>query len=725
MDIENTRFRTIPYLISQFGWMTIIFAFLLIGVFTKDQVEVGTINSYHGNYENSLKTNNKNQLTQENWQTSINFNDDPILLMQLSDLHLNNKYNNNKTANQFFKALNQSATYYFPSTIIISGDLVDNLDDLKDDIGYGVPHLGDYLLYQSVLKSVHNLTDSIIDIAGNHDEYGVGDLHSPYHYISNYSLYYSRYHTTDNISSFWISRHETDKIEIFSISPFWHPIPHTHLAFNIYPTSDFLDTLEHTLNEHSVSSKPRLVQCHFPLNLWFGKNRIKSTHSKKTVIEILRSANVSLFMSGHWHPRSIIAYHHRDLLEIVCPDLKDHLKFGLIAIDNGRLSYHETLLTQQSKFIVTHPVPIQQFSSQTTFHESLTPIRILAFEQLESITARIDENEYKLNFTKMTNNHHFLYSLNNVSLSNGKHHLKVTSTANGQAVVEEFDFFIGESIDMDPELDFTHPSYKIVLYCCLGLTWFTLFIITFPIVKISDSVCQIFKISEFNEWIFGNDSHHDKICCYTILNLLKSFFLGPLAMNQRINKCSIPLSLRLFTFAIVVYAACLPNSFIVTEKYVGIIWAYGYIFKGRNIFDQWGPKYVACYVSVFLVPAVVLLDSISSVFATYLLCRNANLPSKCKSVKCLCTFLFDLIFFLVGFGGIFACDYYLLITAVDWLCALLSPMYVIIPIITFIWFLVIIIKLIKSRGITDENSGNIFEPQGMKYQPIYTQSYID
>ena len=194
---DNDKFYLFPYFLTQFGLMIIFFFLLFFGAYKEDKLKVGEI------------TSNSNNVS---WDSDI----DPIMLMQLTDTHLNYKAKKQTKAKQLQIALNQSTAIYNPSLIFISGDLVDNKDPAKNDIGYGNQHVKDYILYQSVLDSIQNFDKTkLIDIAGNHDEYGVGDLNSQHHNVMNYSIYFSNlFHESRNLQKFWISRKITSKLKI-------------------------------------------------------------------------------------------------------------------------------------------------------------------------------------------------------------------------------------------------------------------------------------------------------------------------------------------------------------------------------------------------------------------------------------------------------------------------------------------------------------------------------
>lgn len=716
---DKDKFYIVPYFLTQFGLMIIFFFLLFFGAFKKDTINVGEIKSYQNN--NST------------WDGDI----DPILLMQLTDTHLNYKAKGQIKAKQFETALTQS-TIYNPSLILLSGDLVDNKDAAKDDIGYGDQHPNDYALYQSVINNIKNFDKTkIIDIAGNHDEYGVGDLDSPHHYVMNNSIYYSAlFSEKKDLHKFWISRKETDEIELFSISPYWHPVPHAKLAFNIFPTTPFLDALEEKLEfEFQKSSKPRIVQCHFPLNLWIGTNLVKTSKTKKTIFDILKNANVSIFLTGHWHPAKKIISHHPGFLEVVCGDLTTHRRFGLITIDNDRLSFHDGKIDNPTRFIVTHPIPINQISPQTVFNDKNTEVRVLAFtdEKDLRITATFTSedclhvlNKVKLNYVRETKNGANLYSAPiPINLSyNCKYHLTLTgdlfkdkNISEDELGEKEFDFFFGDSINLPPENNFFRPSWKIIIYVTLAFLWVFLFIITFPFTSIMSKVNSKLKVTELNEWIFGNDISTCNFGKY-FKNSIKSIFLGPFAMNERINNGYLPLSMRIFLFCIILYPLFMPLSFILVEKHLGMIWSYGYVLKGKATIDLWGIKYSCLFVSVFLMPSVLFSSSYSTVFPAFLISFNSNFPLKSKINKCLMIFIFDAIFFLVGFGGIFYLDYYFLIEAVGFLLAGLSPAFVIIPIITLIWFIVYIIKLVSTHGRISQNIGESLDKQKLIYSQI-------
>ena len=625
--IAVTGFRYFAFFLSQYAWVAIGLVFLCIGAFLKNEHSVGLIHSASRKFDPSL---------------------DPILLMHVSDAHINAKEKGLIKKDQLRKAF-ELFNVWNPAALFLSGDIVDNKDITDYDIAYGDQHEADFLMYKDLLNSTNINLSKLYDIAGNHDEYGVGSFDSSVHYLRKYANYYNAF-DINSLKDFWVSRVETDDFELFILDPFWFPVPHAKLAFDISPDSDFLDTVEDKFKQYprlTESTKPRIVMCHFPLQRWINN---KKSSSKKTINDIVQENNVSIFISGHMHPSHATIDHHGETLEVICPDLKSHKRFGLITVDNGNVVYHDMplVLYGEEAALVTYPVPKDQLSSQVSFNDKNAELRVIVLSDADDIHLVVNGliNGTLKKVRTIFNGYSLLSIPFPPDIPEGDHEVFISGDFHMSVR-----FTVGPTANLNwKEKYFANPHWRGVVYAALALSWIGLFIATLPIkYKIGDIV---------DRWILSDNNDPNQIKYYLI-----SIFCGPLVMNSRISR--LPAFYRVFLFALVLYPTFLPLIFINVEHYIGIIWTYGYIIGGSLNFDYWGQKYCCLYVTVFLLPLVLFSSAATMPFHPIL--------------------IFDLIVFLTGIGSTAFFNFYFVVEAVNVVLAILSPAFSLLPLVAVVW----------------------------------------
>ena len=574
----------------------------------------------------------------------------PIVVGHVSDIHLNVRVG--ETTNKLTQALNQLSELA-ADVVVLSGDLVDNK---KDDYTLGDQYEPDWQFYAKCLNAA-TTKYKVLDITGNHDEYGLATFSSKRHYILNYSRYFGE-HAGMTLKEFWVMKHamEVDGqvLEIVSINPMKYPTPHAKFGYYIWPTREMLDTIEAEL-ANKTNADFRILQCHFPLDLWTSLVR---SSSGRTIVDMLHLGDVGIVVTGHTHPREPWLLHSQGKLEVVAVDLRYHGGYGLITIDNGRYVYHGARVKDPPAAVVTHPIPKAQLSSDSVFNEESTEIRVLVFsDKIRHISVEGDvtgtmdcDGGSGMRLCKLPMN---------LSRSNNTRRIKFTGDW-----THEMEFVLGDSASLEDEVVYETPNYVVTTYVGLALLWVVLVTINAP-----------FRPPNFamsaQRWIMGQDGQSYWLVCA---------FLGPLVMKARISMLT--MAPRLVLLVATLWPACLPLMFISIEGSFGIVWTWGYVVAKKVCFEYWGPAFALFYLLSVVCPATV--------FASGLAMWNS----------CRWPLLWNVLVYCVGLAMSAFINWYLIVEAVDVMGAVTSPGYVVIPICIFIVFVVASIRIVKHEEHT-------------------------
>jgi hypothetical protein len=474
------------------------------------------------------------------------------------------------------------------------------------------------------------------------------------------------------LNDFWISSNVSvlenrEAVEVVSIVPLRYPTPHAKLGFWIYPTREMLDAIEAGLE--GPSAGVRIVQCHFPVNLWSRTTRSKSG---RTIGEILARGNVSLVLTGHLHPERPMFLHTDGVLEVVGPDLRWHERFGMVTVDNGRVVYHEVPLGETPFAVVSHPVPRTQLSTATAFAEQATEVRVIVFSGREDLSIFVSGavND-RLNFTAKIAENVSLYTCPLEAMKRSTPY-KLTFSGDWKS---EMEFSIADYVsDLPDEAIYGFQNWQITAYVALGGLFTFLLVITFPFGRLEfaeQCAAWIAERSSEPHWFVA-------VCC------------GFLVTRERLRRA--PAFLRAALFVATLWTACGPLIFIKIENLFGMIWIWGFLVDGIQHYDFYGPVFAAIYLATIVLPLV----SATSQFGF----RQWEL-----------IFIADYLVLATGIGGSIAVGYIWVVSAAGLLGVLTSPAYIIAPICLIVLFVIGMIKKRKELPATlsgiwsDLNSG--------------------
>lgn len=604
------NFRWFPYLISQYFWIAIYAAIVLVLV--------------RFPYSRTIKS-----FSPKNNEIKWDLNKDPIMFAHLTDIHINHVVPEH--LDQFNSALNWTNKIQ-PQFIILTGDLCDDFPGRKfPKYAYQQPE--DWKLYRNAISNLS--IKNFIEIAGNHDEYGVFAFNSSAHnYIQGKNITQSEFLVSKEIFV-----ENGQKIHIIKLNPFaW---PSAHPPFVFFPNIDykFLDKVEAQL-ENVEENDIVIMLSHYPVNL-FDEMIISS--SEKSLANIVRKSKFAqYFISGHLHTKTSFLQHQGENLEIVGSDLAYHNRFGMFSLDHGRFVYTDIDNTKKQPFFITSPIPMNQIAGNSIFYETNSYIRVRAFtEKSPKIRVSGDING-DMECRKANHGLGYVCSLG-FNATAGKKSINFSGD-----YVNEMDFIVGAATEKYKEYEYETSHYKYWIFL-MAFIWLLLIFVIIPLPMPK-------KIYEHEDWISGDEQES---------HWFISFFLSLLVFKYRFSKSS--LWLRVIFIVLVSYPIFMPTTFIEIDGHVGFIWTYGFVCGWHFMRALWGQIHTMLYCLVVLLPGTILTAS----FAT-------NNPFR------VWPFIIDILVILIFIAAlIFVCIRNICESA-GFLRTALSPAFVIIPIFVYV-----------------------------------------
>ncbi|KAH0788514.1 Ser/Thr protein phosphatase [Histomonas meleagridis] len=557
---DKAKVRTLPYLISQYIFLLSI-AFIILLAFLNPWYHPAQI--YHS------------KEATHPWDS----NSDPLLFTHVTDIHL--------AESEPFKVTNtilllQYMKYYNTSFHLISGDIVDNYGEKNwPKIGHQVQE--DWVLWKALIEDV-GFQDKIIDIAGNHDMWGIDDPLSDHNLFLDYSYTYNRTNTP-TLDSFFIRSIVRDNITFVLINNYRFPSIHPPYIYWPHPDQTFLDLIEEFID--NINGKCYVV-CHYPVDYNWNVRSSKG----HTFNDIMENEKIEALFSGHFHPPDVMIIHHKQgAVEYIGPGAYQRKAFGIVSIDNGRFVYHTINLTKIPKhFLLTHPIPLQQLSSHQIFNERDTEIRLLSYAK-KNVTIRISGDiNGVLKYSRKLKNGADLYTYP-IHLQNGKY--KIHLSGDGCNITREF--VIGDNFKGDKDLSSCyHRGLNVTRFCLIPIILYVIWI-TFPFNGNENK--------DTEDWIKGKTNNNN------LKNWLIVIFLSPNLIRTRMLK--LPKLFRYVLFAFMFYPFVLPH-----HLFKPIFGLYGYSFLcfiviGKKImFDNWAVHMTLFYYVLIICPFVFYVSSL-------------------------------------------------------------------------------------------------------------------
>ena len=552
--------------------------------------------------------------------------------------------------------------------ILMGGDLVDNWIELFTH-KKATQNTNDHSMYKNITQKMVNHGNTLIDIAGNHDEFNVYSFNSTNNMFKNFSSFYSKFENL-TFDEFLVMNYELDdKTILVCVNPFYYPAGMPLLDLFLYPTKEILDKIEDSIIKAIETGKNVLLMNHWPAYSWYD---VRSSRGH-TFREMHQIYPLAMTLSGHTHPRHAYTHHHNTTLEIVASDLKQHHHMGVITIDNDMPIYHQFSPDDKLKAMVTYPVPLIQLNRRCSFKSTEVPIRVVVYSNKtnEQIIVRGDFNG-TIPFKKQICENISLYELK-VNFTKGKNTIWFSGYFD-----EELTFYVGEKLPpYREELGNQYNFFKSIPNNYFFAV-FVLGIITFPIpFENFIPILKTFKESCIS-WLYSTEmTVWQFILCLPFGFLISRWTL----QMQRIW-------VRIALFATISFPYFLPVFIQVIEGHYGIVTIFGYQNGGHNTPHIWGP----------------LFRIIHTIFVITPLVNFANMLSLYKSKKdWIPSFIVD---FCTLFGSfllsIFFC-WWKVSESTTLILALTSPL-LILSFLLYIILLLFEMALIRARQVLIENS---------------------
>ena len=353
--IENNNFKSFALFLSEFSYLIIGAIMIPIGTLIPSSHETIEYISFEG----------------PSWNSSS----DPIIFTHISDIHITSFCKANKYRTVFKMAKKLKANFH-----LLTGDIA---DDYKKRYfpKVGKQYQKDWKLYKEIIETeLYN--ETILDVAGNHDMFGViTPFNKDFGYL-DVSKTFTR-NNTKTIKDFWMKNITIEGMNFILLNPYNFPVVHPPYGFFSHPSKKFLNLLEREINNIGPCS----ILIHYPIDFFFWKKNKKGHNLRK----IMKNKNIQYIFSGHTHPFKFQIKHHKygGLEFIGTSTIKTH-DFGIVTIDNGRLVYNRVKFKENKfeNYFMTYPIPIEQLSKSDDFNEKNTEIRIISYKN------EIEDNLY-------------------------------------------------------------------------------------------------------------------------------------------------------------------------------------------------------------------------------------------------------------------------------------------------------------------------------------------
>ena len=639
-NYEKYHYKRCALFLSEFSYTIIACLIALIGIIFPSYYKTTEYTSYSG----------------PSWNSSS----DPLLFTHISDIHVSSIKSKEK-----FKTLFRTVKKLGANFHLFTGDLVDNYEK-KDFPKIGKQMKQDMEYYKELLDTILP-NETIIDVSGNHDMFGVISPFDDDFGFLDISRMFTR-NNTKTLEELSIKTKNIDGMNFILLNPYNFPVGHPPYVYYAHPTLKFLDLLEEKINQIGPCS----ILMHYPADFFWSKGNSNG----KDFETLMKHENVQYIFSGHTHPIEFkIRHHEKGGLEFIGTAIKKTNDFALVTIDNGRLVYNRVEFKDNNfkYYYMTYPVPKDQLSKNHNFNEKNTEIRVISYKnEIEDNLNITGDFNGKLIYQRELKNGAKLYSMPLNIINNGEY--KIKFEAPGYAIEREF--YVGEKITIQGEKKNFFNYILIPFIIAISFLIIFLLIITFP--------KRIVDFSFIDEWILDNKEGK---WFYWIISIL----LNPFILNYRINTNN-PLYFRIILFICFCYPLILPFHFFEPMKgYIGYSFFCFYLINKTVLYDEWSLFFTTFFFVLIILPVTLVVSSFKF--------RKS------------CFFIFHFVFLYLFFGVACFINYRFVGESVKFELLFCHPCLVIIPVILNILMYVSLYrynKLMKTEeNIFDNENVNI------------------
>lgn len=548
--------KSFALFLSEVSYLIIILILVLIGIIFP---------SSHKSVTHYSNTNKKA------WNTSS----DPLIFTHISDIHISS-FSSKNYRNLFREAKKLNASFH-----IFGGDLVD--DYMKKYFPkVGKQSYKDWRIYQNlIIDEFYN--ETVIDISGNHDFFGViSPFNKKFGFLDN-SFNFNR-NNTKTIEDLYVKNVSIQGINFILVNPYIFPIVHPPYGFYPHSTKKLLNKLEKTINQIGPCS----ILIHFPIDFFWWKK----SSSGKTMGKLMKNKNVQYIFTGHTHPSNVqIKHHENGGLEFIGPSIKKHDTFGVVTIDNGRLVYNTLKYRKDNrqKYFMTHPIPKKQICDAQIFDEKNTEIRIISYdEDINNDLIVTGDFHGKMIYQRNLENGMKLYTMPLNVTEDGEYKIEVKGP--NCNIVRKF--YIGPKYKNKKERKALSKAFFGLLFISAIIILFFLIIIVFPF--------KFIDLHYIDDWICGLNKEK----CYWF----QVIFISPLILNYRINT-NTPLYFRIILFFFLIYSIILPFHFFEPiDGHTGFTFLCYIYIKGHIIFEEWSIFFNNFYYWGIISPVAIVVS---------------------------------------------------------------------------------------------------------------------
>ncbi|KAK8897894.1 Transmembrane protein 62 [Tritrichomonas musculus] len=550
---------TIPYILSQFSWIIFIGFFIASGfIFPR----------YHPSQLFISETIDKP------WNSSK----DPIIFTHASDIHLSIA-----DASKIIttRALINSMKFYKSDFNLISGDMVDSYGKKAwPKIGHQVEE--DWIRWRKIVEvETRGYDFPIIDLAGNHEMWGIDDPLGPHNLFLDYSFTYNR-NNTKTLRDFHVKTIRTHNLTFLLINLYRFPSVHPPYIYWGHPSREILDEIEDEIDK--IKEPKFYVVCHYPIDhCWW----IKSSRGH-TFEQIMQNQRIFAYFTGHYHPLFPQVVHHgQGAVEYVGPGAYQFKAFGLVTIDNDRFVYHYISLEEPpSMYFITNPIPIEQMSSHQKFSEMKTELRVLAYEGSPETVLKVKGAvEGQMKYERTLPNGAHLFTLPLEFELNGIYTVNII----GENCNISRTFYIGSAFMGEKEVAVCAQRGLLFLKIAAIPIFLCLFWILFP-----------YKMHK------AEPNGYDEVI--GLKGWLKCIFLSPSILRRRIQQ--LPDMIRYLLFAFLLYPLFLPNHFFKPiYGFHGCSFLCFIIINKTILYDEWALHMTLFYLLGVIIPSTILASS--------------------------------------------------------------------------------------------------------------------
>ena len=531
---------------------------------------------------------------------SLVFDRDPIIFIHSTDIHISINRKERTDGSTIFM---MSLIKYNPDLFLLTGDYVDNF---KAGQRLGGQNLEEWKIYNITIRTLLIKKGfKVLDVSGNHDQFGVDEFNSKENNYLDYSFSFNRTNT-NNESEFFIRKMNINinniNLTFLLINDYRYPVHRPPYSVEQYTTINQLDLLEKIIN--SLKEKEIFILSHFPVDrAWL----LKSSNGN-SFEDLVSNEKVYALFTGHEHPKEVKIIHHSSKggLEYCTPSAFDKKKAGLITLDNGNLIYHEVYIPYYGKkplFFLTYPTPNEQITSHHYFNINNFYIRVIAYISDVNIKIKIegDINGYLVYDHKLKNGA-LLFKFHVNNLNDGKYNIHIYDE-NGLGCDINTEFTIGEKYEGKREKFIHQISFLLIARFLIIPFFFFLLIIVFPFFP-SLNISKVKIIEESIENQLYKTNELSKILIYIYLIILSPFFLRlRLQTTPEIKKI-----LRYALFIAFIYPLILPIHFIQSiNGKIGYSFFVFVFFDGKAIYQHWSLQFTFLYYGTTLFPFIFLI----------------------------------------------------------------------------------------------------------------------